>query len=102
MSKKLVALYLRYKTLEGKQSTYRPVLYDAKKRLRPGWCMVAGVAEQHSECTYHLRYKKDGKWMWESVGDDPNNAMTQRSSRSYHEAVKAAAEEAPVPATIVA
>ena len=54
---KFVALYLRYRTPEGKQSTYRPVLYDAKKRLRPGWCMVSGVAEHHRECTYHLRYK---------------------------------------------
>jgi len=98
---KFVALYLRYRTPEGKQSTYRPVLYDAKKRLRPGWCMVSGVAEHHRECTYHLRYKKDGKWLWESVGDDPNHAMTQRSSRSYHEAVNAAIAEK-APATIVA
>jgi integrase/recombinase XerD len=82
MSKpKLIALYLRYRTPEGKQSPCRPVLYDAKKRLRPSWCLVAGVAEQHSECTYHLRYKKDGKWMWESAGDDPNAAMDLRVSR---------------------
>jgi hypothetical protein len=75
------------------------VAWDAKKRIRTGWCLVAGVAEQHSECTYHLRYKQDGKWMWESVGDDPNTAMTLPSSRSYTEGVKAAAaEEAPVPA----
>jgi hypothetical protein len=58
MSKqKLIALYLRHRTPEGKQSTYRPVAWDAKRRLRAGWCLVAGVAEQHSECTYHLRYK---------------------------------------------
>jgi hypothetical protein len=34
--------------------------------------------------------------LWESVGDDPNAALTVRSSRSYTEAVKASlAEEAP-------
>lgn len=99
---KLVGLYLKYRTPEGQQSPYRPVLYHAKKRLRPGWCLVAGVAEQHSECTYHLRYKKDGVWKWEGVGDDPEIAMDLRSSRSSSAttaamtvAVTAAVPEAP-------
>jgi integrase/recombinase XerD len=84
---KLVGLYLKYHTPEGEQSPYRPVLYDAKNRLRPGWCLVAGQEERHPDCTYHLRYKKDGVWKWEGVGDDPNTAMTLRSSRSYTGAV---------------
>jgi integrase/recombinase XerD len=84
---KLIGLYLKYHTPEGKQSPYRPVLYDAKNRLRPGWCLVAGQEERHPDCTYHLRYKKDGVWKWEGVGDDPNTAMTLRSSRSYTGAV---------------
>ena len=90
---KFVALYLRYRTPDGKQSPCRPVAWDAKKRLRPGWCLVAGVAEQHSEWTYHLRYKNDdGKWLWESVGDDPLVAMDARKSRSVPEYRKAQAE----------
>jgi hypothetical protein len=77
-----VGLYLRYRTPEGKQSPNRPVLYDAKKRIRPGWCTVAGVAEHHPDCTYHLRYKKDGKDTWEAVGSDPNTASALRAARS--------------------
>jgi hypothetical protein len=42
-----VGLYLRYRTPEGKQSPPRPVAWDSKSRLRPGWCMVGGVAEHH-------------------------------------------------------
>src|ERR1700722_16285229 len=77
-----VGLYLRFRTPEGKQSPPRPVLYDAKKRIRPGWCKVGGVAEQHPDCTYHLRYKRDGKDTWEAVGSDPNKAFWMRGVRS--------------------
>jgi integrase len=76
-----VGLYLRYRTPEGKQSANRPVLYDAKKRLRPGWCTVNGIAEHHPDCTYSLRYKKDGKDTWEAVGSEPNAAWALRSAR---------------------
>jgi hypothetical protein len=43
-----VGLHLRYRTSEGKHSLHRPVLYDAKKRLRPGWCTVNGIAEEQN------------------------------------------------------
>jgi hypothetical protein len=39
--KQNVGLYLRYRTPEGKQSPPRPVVWDSKKRLRPGWCAGA-------------------------------------------------------------
>jgi integrase/recombinase XerD len=82
MAKKLnVGLYLRYRTPEGKQSPPRPVAWDSKKRLRPGWCTVNGIAEHHPDCTYHLRYKKDGKDTWEAVGSDSGTALALRSSR---------------------
>jgi hypothetical protein len=84
--KQNVGLYLRYRTPEGKQSPPRPVVWDSKKRLRPGWCTVAGVEEHHPECTYHLRLKVDGKWTWEAVGTDPHTAVTLRSERSIPQA----------------
>jgi hypothetical protein len=43
-----VGLYLRCRTPEGKQSPHRPVLSDAKERLRPGWCTVNGIAEEQN------------------------------------------------------
>ena len=73
---KLVGLYLRYRTPEGKQSPCGPVLFDAKNRLRPGWCLVIDVEERHPDCTYHLRYKRDGVWKGEAVGDDPNTGTS--------------------------
>ena len=77
-----VGLYLRYRTPEGNQSPPRPTAWDSKSRLRPGWCMVGGVAEHHPEASYHLRYKRDGKDTWEAVGTDPNTALSLRASRA--------------------
>ena len=72
MEKFRVGIYLRFRTPDGKQSPYRPAAWDSKKRLRMGWCLVAGVAQHHPEATYHLRYTINGKSVWESVkGDDP-------------------------------
>jgi hypothetical protein len=72
MQKAKVGIYLRFRTLEGKQSPYRPAVWDSKKRLRVGWCFVAGIAQHHPEATYHLRYTINGKSVWESVkGADP-------------------------------
>jgi integrase/recombinase XerD len=79
MAKAKVGLYLRYRQ-EGKQSPYRPVLWDAKKRLRPFWCMVRGVEEHHPEGSYHLRYGVNGKQVWEPVrGADPTALRNSRA-----------------------
>jgi hypothetical protein len=45
-AKSTVGLYLRYRTPENKQSPYRPAAWDAKSRLRPGWCMVGGIGDR--------------------------------------------------------
>jgi hypothetical protein len=73
-------LYLRYRTPEGKQSPPRPVAWDSKSRLRPGWCMVGGVAEHHPDASYRLRYKRDSKQAWGAAGTDPNTALSLRAS----------------------
>jgi hypothetical protein len=70
----MAKLYLRYRTAEGKQSSQRPALYDKKKRLRPGWCVVDGREEHHPEAIYSERYRdENGKWRWRSHGNDDSH-----------------------------
>jgi len=59
---------------DGKQSPYCPALFDNKSRIRPFWCLVKGIEERHPEATYYNRVKRDGKWLWEAVGNDANTA----------------------------
>ncbi len=70
-------LYLRFRTPDGKQSPYCPALFDHKSRIRPSWCLVKGVEELHREGTYYRRAKRNGKWKWESLGNDANAAYAK-------------------------
>ena len=77
MRKPKASLYLRFRMPDRKQSPYCPVLYDSKSRIRPFWCLVKGMPEHHPGATYYKRVKRDGKWGWESVGNDANTALSQ-------------------------
>ena len=77
MRKPKASLYLRFRMPDGKQSSYCPVMYDSKSRIRPFWCLVKGMPEHHTGATYYKRAKRDGKWGWESVGNDANTALSQ-------------------------
>ena len=77
MGKPKASLYLRFRMPDGKQSPYCPVLYDSKSRIRPFWCLVKGTPEHHPGATYYKRVKRDGRWEWESVGNDASTALSQ-------------------------
>lgn len=83
----MAKLYLRNRTAEGKQSPYRPALYDAKKRLRPGWCVVNGKEEHHPQAVYSERYKDENrKWRWRSHGNgDPHKADGKTAAATIRE-----------------
>ena len=74
MARKLqrVSLYIRIRLIDGSQP-YCPAIWESKKRLRPHWCLVRGKPEHHPEGVYHVRYRVNGKPVWEKVcvGDDP-------------------------------
>jgi integrase len=67
-----VSVYIRIRFTDGSQP-YCPAIWESKKRLRPHWCLVRGKLEHHPEGVYHVRYRVNGKPVWEKVcvGDDP-------------------------------
>lgn len=70
-------LYLRFRMADGKQSAYCPALFDSKSRIRPYWCSVKSIEEYHPEASYYRRIKRGGRWGWESLGNDANNALAR-------------------------
>ena len=70
-----VSVYIRIRLTDGSQP-YCPAIWESKKRLRPHWCLVRGKPEHHPEGVYHVRYRVNGKPVWEKVcvGDDPYEA----------------------------
>jgi hypothetical protein len=70
-------LYLRFRTPGGKQSPYCPALFDQKSRIRPFWCLVKVSRNCTTREPNYRRAKRDGKWKWESLGNDANTAYTK-------------------------
>jgi hypothetical protein len=70
-----VSVYIRIRLTDGSQP-YCPAIWESKKRLRPHWCLVRGKPEHHPEGVYHVRYRVNGKPIWEKVcvGDDSYGA----------------------------
>jgi integrase/recombinase XerD len=70
-----VSAYIRIRLADGSQP-YCPAIWESKKRLRPHWCLVRGKPEHHPEGVYHVRYRVNGKPVWEKVcvGNDPYGA----------------------------
>lgn len=58
--------------------------FTAKGRIRPGYAMIDGTAEQFKPVTYVLRFMRDGKPTWESIGSDANKAL-EVLERKNHE-----------------
>jgi hypothetical protein len=67
-----VSVYIRIRLADGSQPCC-PAIWESKKRLRPHWCLVHGTPEHHPGGVYHVRYRVNGKPVWEKVcvGDDP-------------------------------
>jgi integrase len=61
---------------------YAKAAYTANRRLRPMYALVKGAPEHHPEGTYVLRFKgSDGKAAWETIGTDPDAAVTAKLRR---------------------
>ena len=73
-------LYIRVKLADGSRPYCEPV-YSANKKLKPLYAMVAGKPVHRPEAVYHLRYLRDGKRIWESVGNDPQEALNSQHQR---------------------
>jgi len=80
--KQKVSVYIRIRLDDGSQP-YCPVVWQNKKSLKPHWCLVKGVPEEHPEGTYHLRYRLNGKQVWEHAGDNPDNVIAFRQARLF-------------------
>jgi hypothetical protein len=70
-----VRLKIRVKLPSGSRAYVDPV-FSSNNKLKPLYGLVDGKPRHHPEGVYHLRYVKGGRRVWESVGNDPQVALT--------------------------
>ena len=71
-----VQLYLRVRLPDGTYP-YLKAAYASNGRIRPLQAIKDGKVVSFPGSTYYLRYRIDGKRVWEPVGDDPSLADTK-------------------------
>lgn len=71
-----VQLYLRVRLPDGSYR-YLKAAFAANGRLRPHHAIHSGRATEFPGASYHLRYRKAGKRIWEPVGNEPSLALSR-------------------------
>lgn len=74
-------LYIRVRLKDGRHPFVEPV-YSANNKIKPQYALVDGKPEHHPEGSYYLRYLRNGKRVWEPVGDDASTAVTALRKRN--------------------
>lgn len=65
--------YIRIRRQDGKDAFVDPV-WNRNRTLRGGYAQVDGALSHDPEGIYYLRYLRQGKRVWESVGVDADLA----------------------------
>jgi integrase/recombinase XerD len=72
-----VRIKIRVRLSDGTYPFLDPVL-SANGKVKPFYAVVDGKPEHHPEGAYFLRYAKNGKRVWERVGNDAQLALTAK------------------------
>jgi integrase/recombinase XerD len=75
-----VRIKIRVRLSDGTYPFLDPI-ESANGKLKPFYAIVDGKPEHHPEGTYFLRYAKNGKRVWERVGNDSQLALTAKQKR---------------------
>lgn len=84
-----VRLYVRVTLPDGSRQYLDPVRLG-NGALKRGWGIHQGCPQRFDDFGYYLRYVRQGKRVWESVGDDPALALTAKRRTELQ--LRAAAE----------
>lgn len=89
-----VTIYIRIKRKDGSNAFERPAK-SGNNRLKPLYALVKGKPEHHPEGIYYLRYRRDGRNVWESVGSSEDEVVTLALKRELGQMPEAPAAVPP-------
>ncbi len=70
-----VRLYVRVRLADGRD-VYADPVWNRNRSLRGSYALVDGAQQHHPDGIYYLRYARGGKRVWESIGREPELALT--------------------------
>jgi len=98
-----VRLYIRVRQSDGRYAYHDPA-WNRNRTLRANYALIDGLPEHHPEGMYYLRFLRGGRRLWESVGPEPDGALTAlRNTEHDLDAItlgRKATNSSPVPFSI--
>ena len=88
MSNAKVSLVIRAKWPDGSRRYCQPV-FTANGKLKPLYAEVNGKTEHHPKGVYALRYRNQGRLVYESLGSDSAEVIMAQRKEAYLQAVTA-------------
>jgi integrase/recombinase XerD len=70
-----VRLYIRVRHSDRRYAYHDPA-WNRNRTLRAHYALVDGQPEHHPEGVYYLRFLRGGRRLWESVGSEPDGALS--------------------------
>src|SRR5262249_24206322 len=80
MPNRKVSIWM-YVKIDGRWRYAKPV-EGSNHKLKPGWCLVNGVAQHHPQGAYYIRYRELSKTVWRKC----RNAADATIARERQEA----------------
>jgi hypothetical protein len=81
---------LRFECKTGMENGHSRAVSAPNGRLKAQHAIVDGKASFHREGSYYLRWRKNGRQIWEAVGADPATVSTELTKRKSTLDAKAA------------
>jgi integrase/recombinase XerD len=91
-----VRLYIRIRRSNGTDAFVDPA-WNRKRTLREGYALMEGELEHHPEGVYYLRFLRNGKRVWERIGQDADVAVVALRNTEHDLQSMALGRSAPVP-----
>jgi len=76
-----VRLYIRIRRSNGTDAFVDPA-WNRNRTLREGYALIEGELEHHREGVYYLRFLRNGKRIWERIGQDADVAVVALRNNS--------------------
>jgi len=86
MANRRVSVWLYVKV--GGRWRYAKPATGRNNKLKPGWCVVDGVQQHHTDAAYYIRFREGSKTIWRKCSSAADATVARERQEAYLTAFK--------------